>query len=101
LPSGKKISLFFFDQFKASDASFGDMLANGEVFANRLLEGFQNEPVDAKALLSNVASDGEVYGHHRVHGDMTLAYCLYHIQFKNLARTTNYAEFLEKFPPEF
>jgi alpha-amylase/alpha-mannosidase (GH57 family) len=64
-------------------------------------EGFQNEPVDAKALLSNLASDGEVYGHHRVHGDMTLAYCLYYIQFKNLARTTNYAEFLEKFPPEF
>jgi alpha-amylase/alpha-mannosidase (GH57 family) len=101
LPSGKKISLFFFDQFKASDASFGDMLSNGDVFANRLLEGFQNEPVDAKALLSNVASDGEVYGHHRIHGDMTLAYCLYYIQFKNLARTTNYAEFLEKFPPEF
>ncbi len=32
---------------------------------------------------------------------MTLAYCLYYIQSKNLAKITNYAEFLEKFPPEF
>jgi len=77
------------------------MLSNGEVFANRLMEGFQNEPADAKALLSNMASDGEIYGHHRAHGDMTLAYCLYYLQSKNLARTTNYAEFLEKYPPEF
>ena len=101
LPSGKKISLFFFDKFKASDAAFGDILSNGEVFAKRLMEGFQNEPADAKALLTNMASDGEVYGHHRPHGDMTLAYCLYYIQSKNLAKITNYAEFLEKYPPEF
>jgi alpha-amylase/alpha-mannosidase (GH57 family) len=101
LPSGKRISLFFFDKIKGSDAAFGDMLSNGETFANRLMDGFKNEPADAKALLTNMASDGEVYGHHRSHGDMTLAYCLYYIQSKNLAKTTNYAEFLEKFPPEF
>ena len=38
LPSGKTISLFFFDQFKASAAAFGDLLSNGELFANRLFE---------------------------------------------------------------
>jgi hypothetical protein len=65
------------------------------------MESFQNEPADAKALLSNTASDGELYGHHHAHGDMTLAYCLYYLQSKNIARTTNYAEFLEKYPPEF
>jgi alpha-amylase/alpha-mannosidase (GH57 family) len=101
LPSGKKISLFFFDKYKASDAAYGDLLSNGEVFANRLMDGFKDEPPDTKALLANIASDGEVYGHHRTHGDMTLAYCLYYIKSKNLAKITNYAEFLEKFPPEF
>ena len=101
LPSGKKISMFFFDKYKASDAAYGDLLSNGEVFANRLIDGFKDEPAGTKALLINVASDGEVYGHHRPHGDMTLAYCLYYIQSQNLARITNYAEFLEKYPPEF
>jgi len=101
LPSGEKISLFFFDKCKASDAAYGDLLSNGEVFANRLMDGFKDEPPDTKALLTNIASDGEVYGHHRTHGDMTLAYCLYYIQSKNLAKITNYAEFLDKFPPEF
>ena len=101
MPSGKKISLFFFDKYRASEVAFGGLLSNGEVFAKGLLEGLQNEPADAKGVLANMASDGEVYGHHRTHGDMTLAYCLYYLQSKNLAKITNYAEFLEKYPPEF
>ena len=101
LPSGNKITIFFFDKYRASEAAYGDLLSNGEVFAKRLIEGFKDEVEDGKALLVNIASDGETYGHHRAHGDMSLAYCLYYIQSQNLATITNYAEFLEKFPPEF
>lgn len=100
LPSGKSISIFFFDQFKSSLTSFGDLLSNGESFANKLMESFKDEP-DKKAEISIIASDGEVYGHHHPHGDMSLAYCIYNLESKNLAKITNYAEFLEKFPPEF
>ncbi len=100
LPSGKTINLFFFDKVKASEASFGDLLSNGEIFANKLMEGFNGYEDSAFALV-NLASDGEVYGHHHPHGDMTLAYCLYYLESKNLAKTTNYAEFLNKHPPEF
>jgi alpha-amylase/alpha-mannosidase (GH57 family) len=100
LPSGKTINLFFFDQFKASLTSFGDLLSNGELFANKLMESFKDEP-EKKAELASIASDGEVYGHHHPHGDMSLAYCLYILESKNLAKITNYGEFLEKFPPEY
>ncbi len=100
LPSGKKVDLFFFDKFKASDVSFGDMLSNGEVFAKRLMEGFKGSE-ETGSLLVNLASDGEVYGHHHLHGDMSLAYCLYYLESHNLSKITNYSEFLETHPPEF
>ncbi len=100
LPSGNTISLFFFDKFIASSAAFGDILSSGEVFANKLMEGF-NDSDNVPNSIVNLATDGELYGHHHPHGDMTLAYCLYLIESQKLAKVTNYAEFLEKHPPEF
>ncbi|MDR1993480.1 MAG: DUF3536 domain-containing protein [Nitrososphaerota archaeon] len=97
LPSGKSITLFFFDKQAATDISFGHLLENGEAFANRLIDALTtktNEP-----LIESVASDGELYGHHHPHGDMTLAYCIYHIVSTETAKLTNYGEFLEKHPP--
>jgi len=100
LPSGKSINLFFFNKFIASAVAFGDLLANGEGFANRLMDGFKDSENIPSALV-NLATDGELYGHHHPHGDMTLAYCLYYIESQKLAKITNYAEFLERHPPEF
>lgn len=99
LPSGNSITLFFFDKRIASDIAFGNLLENGEAFAKRLIDAFQdigNEP-----LLESIASDGELYGHHHPHGDMTLAYCIYYMVSNETAKLTNYAEFLEKVPPQF
>ena len=99
LPSGKTISLFFFDKRTASDIAFGSLLESGETFANRLIDAFQDNPNEA--FLESVASDGELYGHHHPHGDMTLAYCIHHIISNDKAKLTNYAEFLEKHPAAF
>ena len=99
LPSGKTINLFFFDKRTASDIAFGNLLESGEAFAKRLVESFNG--AEAPVLIESVASDGELYGHHHPHGDMTLAYCIYYIVSNDLAKLTNYAEFLEKHPPEF
>jgi alpha-amylase/alpha-mannosidase (GH57 family) len=99
LPSGKKITLFFFDKRTASDIAFGNLLENGEAFAKRLVDAFNDE--NQAVLLESVASDGELYGHHHPHGDMTLAYCIYHIVSKDPANLTNYAAFLEKHPPQY
>jgi alpha-amylase/alpha-mannosidase (GH57 family) len=99
LPSGRTINLFFYDRTIASDASFGTALSNGEIFANKILSSLKD--VSDRAAIASLATDGELYGHHRSHGDMTLAYCLYYIEKNKLARITNYSEFLEKYPPQF
>ena len=100
LPSGKTINLFFFDKLIATGTAFGDLLSSGEVFAKKLMEGFKGSENMANPLV-NLATDGETYGHHHPHGDMTLAYCLYILENEKLAKLTNYAEFLESHPAEF
>ncbi len=97
LPSGKKITLFFYDGPIAHDVAFGDLLKNGENFANRLL-GAYSKGKESRRLV-HIATDGETYGHHHRYGDMALAYCLYHIEHHQLAQLTVYGEYLERFPP--
>lgn len=98
LPSGKTLNIFFYDGHIAHEVSFGGLLKSGEDFAERLVAGFSHErPYDR---LVHIATDGENYGHHHRHGDMALAYCLNLIESEGLAKLTNYAEFLDKHPPE-
>ncbi len=99
LPSGKKIALVFSDGSLSPSVMTGQLLKSGEEFANSMVKAFAAE--DSQPQLVHVATDGETFGHHHRHGDMALAYCLYYIESNNLARVTNYAEYLEKHPPEY
>jgi alpha-amylase/alpha-mannosidase (GH57 family) len=97
LPSGRSISLFFFDDSIAQEVAFSSLLGNGEVFASRMMQYFtRNQKADG---LLTIASDGETYGHHHRFGDMALAYALYLIEAKHPARITIFGEYLELFPP--
>lgn len=94
LPSGKSISLFFYDGSISQDIAFKGLLIDGKEFARRLTEDTSlNEP-----HLVHVATDGESYGHHHTHGDMALAFCLDYIEKHQLGTIINYANYLEKFP---
>jgi alpha-amylase/alpha-mannosidase (GH57 family) len=97
LPSGRTISVFFYDGPASRAVAFEDLLSSGEAFAYRLLGTYS----DARKWpqLAHIATDGETYGHHKAHGDMALAYALNYIESNGLARLTNYGEFLERFPP--
>jgi len=97
LPSRQKINLFFYDGPISQAVAFEHLLTNGEHFARRLAGAFS----DARKWpqLIHIATDGETYGHHQRHGDMGLAYALHYIEANNLARLTNYGEYLEKHPP--
>lgn len=97
LPSGQRITVFFYDGPISRAVAFEDLLKSGEDLAQRLLSGFS----DARpwSQLMHIATDGETYGHHHTFGDMALAFALHHIEKNNLATLTNYGEFLEKFPP--
>lgn len=101
LPSGKTITLFFYDGPISQDIAFDGMLKSGDTFARRLLTAFSDER--SHPQLVHVANDGETFGHHHYRGDMALAYCLYLIEDDNFTgqhiKLTNYGEFLEKHPP--
>ncbi|HEY0810315.1 MAG TPA: DUF3536 domain-containing protein, partial [Longimicrobiales bacterium] len=97
LPSGQSIAVFFYDATVSRAVAFEGLLKNGETFAQRLLGVFGNR---SGPQLGNMATDGETYGHHHRHGDMALAYALYHIESKGLAKLTNYGQYLELFPPD-
>jgi len=96
LPSGKSIIIFFYDGPVSQEIAFGGLLRDGINFAERLSGLFGQQ---SSAQLVHVATDGETYGHHQRFGDMALAYCLNHIESKQVARITIYGEYLEKFPP--
>lgn len=97
LPSGRKINLFFYDELIARAVAFEGLLTSGETFGRRLAEAFSDDP--ERPQLVHFATDGETYGHHHRHGDMALAYALHHVETNDLARLTNYAEYLDKHPP--
>ncbi len=97
LPSGRTINLFFYDGPVSQSVAFEKLLNNGEKFASRLLGVFSDTRPGPQ--LTNIATDGETYGHHHRHGEMALAYALDYIESHNLAKITNYGEFLELYPP--
>jgi alpha-amylase/alpha-mannosidase (GH57 family) len=96
LPSGRKIVIFFYDGPVSRAVAFEGLLNRGEAFAERLLGAFSEER--AWPQIVHIATDGESYGHHHRHGDMALAFALHTIESQQLARLTNYGEYLEKHP---
>ena len=97
LPSGRSISLFFYDGPISRAVAFEGLLSNGEHFANRLISGFADNR-HWKQLM-HIATDGETYGHHHYKGEMALSYALHHIETNKLAQLTNYGEYLTINPP--
>jgi alpha-amylase/alpha-mannosidase (GH57 family) len=96
LPSGRSITIFFYDGPISQAVAFEKLLSSGDVFAARLMSGFSdncNHP-----QLVHIATDGETYGHHHRFGEMALGHALNHIEANNLARLTNYGEYLELYP---
>jgi alpha-amylase/alpha-mannosidase (GH57 family) len=95
--SGKTMNVFFYDGPISRAIAFEDLLADGRRFSERLIGAFSDSRTWPQ--LVHIATDGETYGHHRAYGDMALAFALNYIESGQLARLTNYAEYLEKHPP--
>jgi alpha-amylase/alpha-mannosidase (GH57 family) len=98
-PSGRSISIFFYDGPISQAVAFEKLLENGEKFASRLNGAIS--PARDWPQLIHIATDGETYGHHHRHGEMALAYALEVIETRKWAKITNYGEYLEKFPPSW
>jgi len=98
LPSGRSITLFFYDGPISQAVAFEKLLDNGEVFASRLASGFST--TREWPQLVSIATDGESYGHHHTFGEMALGHALDYIEKRGVARLTNYGEFLALNPPD-
>jgi hypothetical protein len=97
LPSGRSITVFFYNGTIARDVAFGDLLSDGRRFADRLLGAFSWER--GRPELVHIATDAETYGHHRTFGEMALARCLRVIEAQSDVRLTVYGEYLDGHPP--
>lgn len=97
LPHDRSIAIFFYDGAVSQAVAFSVLLNKGETLAESLMKIFDEHRHHAQ--LAHIATDGETYGHHHPHGNMALAYALDHIETENLAKLTNYSQFLQKFPP--
>jgi alpha-amylase/alpha-mannosidase (GH57 family) len=96
--SGLSIAVFFYDGPTSRAIAFEGLLNSGENFAARLQAGFKDNP---QPQLVHVATDGESYGHHHKYGEMALAYTLRLLEQDKTVKLTNYASFLDQFPPEY
>lgn len=81
------LAIFFFDGPISREISFSEVSKNGEALAARLATG---KP------LTVVATDGEVYGHHKKFADLTLAYVLARAMSGRGIEVTNPAAYLAK-----
>jgi alpha-amylase/alpha-mannosidase (GH57 family) len=96
--SGASIAIFFYNGPDSRAIAFEGLLDSGDNLAGRLKEAFKDSP---QPQLVHVATDGESYGHHHKYGEMALAYALRLLEQDKTVKLTNYASFLEQFPPEF
>jgi len=69
LPSGRSISVFFYDGPLSQAVAFERLLADGETFWRRIVR-------ESGPGLLSLATDGETYGHHFKFGEMALAFAL-------------------------
>jgi alpha-amylase/alpha-mannosidase (GH57 family) len=96
--SGVSIAIFFYDGPSSRAIAFEGLLNSGESFASRLKEGLKDSP---NPQLESVATDGESYGHHHRFGEMALAYAVRLLEQDKTVELTNYAQYLQQFPPQW
>ncbi|MGC9372552.1 MAG: DUF3536 domain-containing protein [Thermovirgaceae bacterium] len=97
LPSGRSITLFFYDASLSADIAFGPLLRDGSEFFRRILSRFP--PGGQTPRLVHAATDGETFGHHHHFGEMALAYCIDRIEKSGDVHLTTYGEFLDLATP--
>lgn len=96
LPSGRRITLFFYDGPTSRAVAFERLLHDGHGFATRLIDTFDER---AEPQLAHIATDGETYGHHHRYGEMALAVALRRLEEDESIFLVNYGQFLEHHPP--
>ncbi len=96
LDGGHELAVFFYHGPLARAVAFERLLSDGVAFARRLMGDHRS-----RNGLTHIATDGETYGHHHRHGEMGLSAALELVEETEGVELTNYAEYLERHPPEW
>ncbi|MGH9487758.1 MAG: DUF3536 domain-containing protein [Terriglobales bacterium] len=96
LPSGRSITVFFYDAGLAQGIAFEGLLHDGARLASRLASVTDSRPCEPQ--LVSAATDGESYGHHHRFGEMALAAAVRFLHGDARVRLTTYAGFLAAHP---
>lgn len=97
--SERFLDIFFYHRELSVAVSFEHLLRDAPTFALRLAATAGED--DFEGRLVNVASDGEIYGHHEPFADMCLAALFDRGVLGESLVATNYGEHLDLFPPEY
>ncbi|MGH9467330.1 MAG: DUF3536 domain-containing protein [Terriglobales bacterium] len=97
VPSGRAISVFFYDGGVSQGIAFDGLLRDGAQLAHRLASAFDMRHCHPQ--LASAATDGESYGHHHRFGEMALAAALRELRTRSDVVLTNYGAFLASHPP--
>jgi hypothetical protein len=92
------IDIFFYNDKISRSVAYENVLASGEGLLASIEQAFEELP-DQPGLV-NLATDGESYGHHHKFGEMALSWLFHRLEQAGHIELTNYAHFLERFPPE-
>jgi alpha-amylase/alpha-mannosidase (GH57 family) len=96
---GRSIDVFFYDGGLANDVSFNHLLRSAPELADRIVRAGEGLPPGQG--LVNLATDGEVYGHHELYADMCLSYLIREEGPRRGLEFTNYGRYLDHHPPEW
>jgi alpha-amylase/alpha-mannosidase (GH57 family) len=91
------IDVFFYDAPLAAAVSFQHLLRCAPEFTRRLEEAAGGSGTDGYV---NVATDGEVYGHHEPFGDMCFSYLIRREARPRGMQFINYGHYLDLHPPD-
>lgn len=94
----KWIDLIFFDKPLSSEISFGDFLFDSKKFMEKIHRVHRPERHHPEII--PIACDGETFGHHKAFGERVIAFVLHEEAERKGFKRTNFAEYLEKFPPQ-
>ena len=94
----KFLDIFFYHAELSNSVAFDHLLKDATKFGDKIQNAYrpgQNQP-----QLVSVCTDGESYGHHEPFGEIGLSFLLFIEANRRNLTITNYAEYLEKHPPQ-
>ncbi|MCF8146230.1 MAG: DUF3536 domain-containing protein [Deltaproteobacteria bacterium] len=92
------MTVFFYHGPLSRAVAYEQLLASGDKLLAHIESAFNGD--GAGPELISLATDGESYGHHFKFGDMALSWLFDHLNQGDAITLTNYAAYLDRFPPK-